>query len=214
MTRRRTVAIATTSAVLAIGLLGGGALAVAGSMNDSFHIAGGTPVKGAPTAAPTPVDEEEAAKVAAAKAASGLAIGATLTADQAQAISHYWQGPQMAYKLVDGTQVLIARDQPLPENVKVDAGKVLAGTADAAAAAGDNSGAALEQKKKDLEYSLGHHVSIVVYAYLALAPAFESFGRAWISNEFGGGQQYSSAEEALAAVRAKVGPTAEIIMGR
>ncbi|MFF1572494.1 hypothetical protein ACFVWR_07070 [Leifsonia sp. NPDC058292] len=210
--RRNWTIVFVLLGIVALALAIVGTIAVIQSMNGTLHVERDKPTATAVAAAP--VDEEEAAKQAAEKAARGLTVGAALTAEQAKTIAHDWQGNLLPYKMADGSQVLIARDQPLPENVKVDAGKRLAASADAGEAASDPTGALIEQRKKELEYTLGHKISVVVHAYLALSPAFETLGRAWISTEFGGDQQYATAEECLAAVRAKVGPDATVIVGQ
>lgn len=211
--KRRTKTIMVIASALGVAALAGGAWALTNWMDNSFHFAAAPATKFS-TVEPTPVEDEDAAKLAAEKASKGLSVGAVLTADQAKAIGHYWQGAMLPYKMVDGTNVLIARDKPLPENVEVDAGKRLAASADAGEAASDPSGALIEQEKKDLEYTLGRKVSIVVHAYLALSPAFETLGRAWISTEFGGDQQYATADECLDAVHVKAGPDATIIVSQ
>jgi hypothetical protein len=208
--RRTTITIIAVSAAVVVA--GIGTWSVTGSMDEALHVGGGK-VVAAPTPVATPVDEQEASKVAAENAAKGVAVGAALAPDQAKAIGHYWQGSLLAYKMADGSQVLIARDQPLPDNVKADAGKKLAAKADASAATGDTYNALVVAEQKTLSYETGHTVEVVFNAYVGLAPAFETKGRVWITTALGGDAQFPSSANALAAARAKVGTTAEIIVG-
>ncbi|WP_285117326.1 hypothetical protein [Leifsonia sp. fls2-241-R2A-40a] len=213
MLRRRTAAFIAIGAVLSVTALGAGGWAVMTSMDHSFTFAATAPSK-TPTAAPTPVDEEEAAKLAAEKAAKGLTVGAVLTAEQAKTISHYWQGNLLPYKMADGTQVLIARDQPLPENVREDAGKRVGLTNQADAAANDSTLMGVAALQRTLRADTGHRVYIVSHAYTYLLPDAEAMGWTWVSSAIGGQEQFPDAAAAVAASRAKAGPDAEIIVSQ
>jgi len=163
-------------------------------MNGKIHVQGAAPVQ-SPTAAPTPVDEEEAAKLAAETAAKGLTVGAVLTTEQARAISHYWQGRLLPYKMADGSQVLIARDQPLPENVKADAGKKLTAAAQAGAAQGDPINGPLIPAMKTVGFEVGHPVKCITYLKTYVGPDYEHEDWIWMNGT--DGVTYDSAQAAI-----------------
>ncbi|MBO1737209.1 hypothetical protein [Leifsonia sp. TF02-11] len=215
MPRRRTL-IVTSVAVVAVAAIGVGVWAFTDTLNASLHIAGGptAAAEKTPTAAPTPVDEEAAAKLAAETAARGLTVGTVLTPDQAKVIGHYWQGNLIPYKMADGSQVLISRDQPLPENVKADAGRKVTAAANESANSGDTLNGAVEQESKKISYATGHQVIVVAHVFTALAPAFETTGWTWMTT-LGDGAQFGDAATAAAAVQS-VAPAkgAEIIVSQ
>lgn len=197
MPRRRTTTIVVTSiAALVVGAVGAGAWSVMNSMNGSISLTAATPTN-VPTTASTPVDEEEAAKLAAERVAKGLAVGAVLTADQAKTISHYWQGNLLPYRMADGSQVLIARDQPLPENVKVDAGRKLTAAAQAGAAR-ESYNEEIITASKTVAYEVGHTVKTITYLNTYVGPDYEHRGWTWMNGV--DGQQYDSPDAAIAAL--------------
>ncbi|MBO1737210.1 hypothetical protein [Leifsonia sp. TF02-11] len=211
MRRRTKVLIATTAAVLVLASLAGGSLVFMQSVSDGIHLATAAAPTEVPTAVATPLDEEAAAKLASDKAAKGLTAGAVLTTDQAKAIGHYWQGNLLPYKMADGTQVLVARDQPLPESVKADAGKQVLAAAQKDAAANDYGNGDVEQAVKTLSSATGRPVVVVAHVQLALAPAMDTIGWAWVSTALGGGKQFPDSASAVAATQAAK-PGATIIV--
>ena len=207
--KRRTITTVVIASVLGVAIIGGGTWVVVNTMDTSFRIAA------APTAVPTssaPADEDAARKAAAEKAIAGKHLGDELQKQQADAVKAYFEGDAWAYTTMDGHTLLVSRSQPLPENVSADAGRKMTAAAHASADRGDTVNAAVEQKAKQLTYETGRNVVVVVKVYTWLGAAAESKGWTWMTTA-GQGQQYDTADAAVAASRAAK-PDVEIIVSQ
>jgi hypothetical protein len=193
------LAATVLTVALALGIAGCSGLNISSASSARGSAVNDETARPSETASP----EEEAA-AAAAKAIKGKSIGDPLTAEQAKAVQHNWQGDAMAYPNADGSFTLIDRTEPLPDNVKVDAGARATGAANAAQAAGDPMNGAVNTEIKSLETATGRSIALVVRVNTFMAPAYESKGWVWMSPAMADGQQYSESASALAATQAWV----------
>ncbi|WP_285117328.1 hypothetical protein [Leifsonia sp. fls2-241-R2A-40a] len=178
-------------------------------MDDSFRVGASEPTA---TPVATPIDEDTGRRTAAEKAVAGKRIGDELTKEQADAVKAYFDGDSVDYTTIDGKSLLVSRSQPLPENVKVDAGKKVAAAAQASAAANDPSNLAVEKAQQTIAYETGRPVVVVAHVYTANA-AGDAYEWTWLSLALGGQHPFADAASAIAATQAAK-PGVEIIVSQ
>lgn len=125
---------------------------------------------GTPT---TPVETQEPVVEAPVE----LVPGATVTDEQASAINRDSDDGARAYKLADGTNVVVMKDQPVPDVVAADGGAKSSAAAQADAERGKDYHAGVDGYAKQYAVETGKRVVHVKYMYAA---DFTTGGYGWI----------------------------------
>ncbi|AWB90311.1 hypothetical protein [Homoserinimonas hongtaonis] len=139
--------IITVSALAALALIAGAAVAVIG------------PSVTAPEAKPT----QSSAPVEDSSSIEGLSVGDVLTEEQARPLGrNYNDKTAQPFKLPDGTEVLISSEEPLPESVRTALTEKFAATT--ASGSRESARAAL-QESRWVQSQTGRNIIIVIQSY-------------------------------------------------